>query len=86
MLGNECEAPVVWALHKYMQRCLQEKPDAVAIFDGCFGPQSVLPLSKDLRELTVANMERVLDAKQAIPEDELEGELTTNNPRLGIVC
>jgi polar amino acid transport system substrate-binding protein len=60
-----------YSLVRFMQGFLRGKQPYVQIFDRWFGPQSVLPLTKDLRELVIENMELVLDAKQELPERDL---------------
>jgi polar amino acid transport system substrate-binding protein len=60
-----------YALVRFMQGFLNGKRSDVQIFDRWFGPQSVLPLTKDLRELVIENMELVIEAKQEIPDAEL---------------
>ena len=53
-----------YALVRFMQGFLRGKRSDVQIFDRWLGPQSVLPLTKNLREL-------VIEAKQEIPNAEL---------------
>jgi polar amino acid transport system substrate-binding protein len=60
-----------YALLRFMQGFIRAKQPYVQIFDRWFGPQSSLPLSRDLRELMVDNMRLVLDTKQEIPDSEL---------------
>ncbi len=60
-----------YALLRFMQGFLRGKQPYVQIFDRWFGPQSVLPLTKDLRDLVIDNMQLVLDAKQELPEKDL---------------
>jgi polar amino acid transport system substrate-binding protein len=60
-----------YALFRFMQGFLKGKQPYVQIFDRWFGPQSVLPLTKDLRDLAIENMELVIQAKQEVPEDDL---------------
>jgi polar amino acid transport system substrate-binding protein len=60
-----------YALIRFMQGFLRGKQPYVQIFDRWFGPQSVLPLTKDLRELAIENMELALEAKHEVPEDDL---------------
>lgn len=60
-----------YALIRFMQGFLRGKQPYVQIFDRWFGPQSVLPLTKDLRELAIDNMELDIEAKQEVPEDDL---------------
>lgn len=60
-----------YALLRFMQGFLSGKQPYLQIFDRWFGSQSLLPLSKDLRELVIENMRLVLDAKQEVPESDL---------------
>ena len=60
-----------YALLRFMQGFLRGKQPYVQIFDRWFGPQSVPPLTKDLRDLVIDNMQLVLDAKQELPEKDL---------------
>jgi polar amino acid transport system substrate-binding protein len=60
-----------YALIRFMQGFLKGKQPYVQIFDRWFGPQSVLPLTKDLRDLAIENMELDIQAKQEVPEDDL---------------
>ncbi|MGB8698571.1 MAG: amino acid ABC transporter substrate-binding protein, partial [Thermosynechococcaceae cyanobacterium] len=60
-----------YSLIRFMQGFLRGKQPYIDIFDRWFGPQSVLPLTKDLRELFIENMQLVLDAKQELPDNEL---------------
>ena len=60
-----------YALIRFMQGFLKNKQPYVQIFDRWFGSQSLLPLSKDLRELVIENMRLVVDSKQEVPENEL---------------
>jgi polar amino acid transport system substrate-binding protein len=60
-----------YALLRFMQGFIRGKQAYVQIFDRWFGPQSVMPLSKDLRDLVIDNMRLVLDTKQEIPDSEL---------------
>jgi len=60
-----------YALIRFMQGFVSGKQPYLQIFDRWFGSQSLLPLSKDLRELVIENMRLVLDAKQEVPENDL---------------
>jgi polar amino acid transport system substrate-binding protein len=60
-----------YALIRFMQGFLRDKQPYVQIFDRWFGAKSLLPLSKDLRELIIENMRLVIDAKHEVPENEL---------------
>lgn len=60
-----------YSLVRFMQGFIKGKPSYVQTFDRWFGSQSVLPLSRDLRELVIDNMRLVIDTKQEIPDSEL---------------
>jgi polar amino acid transport system substrate-binding protein len=60
-----------YALLRFMQGFIKGKQPYVQTFDRWFGPKSLLPLSKDLRDLVIDNMRLVLDTKQEIPDDAL---------------
>jgi polar amino acid transport system substrate-binding protein len=60
-----------YALLRFMQGFIRGKQAYVQIFDRWFGSQSLMPLSKDLRDLVIDNMRLVLDTKQEIPDSEL---------------
>jgi polar amino acid transport system substrate-binding protein len=60
-----------YSLVRFMQGFIKGKPSYVQTFDRWFGAQSVLPLSRDLRELVIDNMRLVIDTKQEIPDNEL---------------
>jgi polar amino acid transport system substrate-binding protein len=60
-----------YSLVRFMQGFIKGKPAYVQTFDRWFGSQSVLPLSRDLRELVIDNMRLVIDTKQEIPDSEL---------------
>jgi polar amino acid transport system substrate-binding protein len=60
-----------YSLVRFMQGFIKGKPTYIQTFDRWFGSQSVLPLSRDLRELVIDNMRLVIDTKQEIPDNEL---------------
>jgi polar amino acid transport system substrate-binding protein len=60
-----------YSLVRFMQGFIKGKPTYVQTFDRWFGTQSVLPLSRDLRDLVIDNMRLVIDTKQEIPDSEL---------------
>ncbi|AFY91889.1 periplasmic component of amino acid ABC-type transporter/signal transduction system [Chamaesiphon minutus PCC 6605] len=60
-----------YALIRFMQGFLKGKQPYVQTFDRWFGARSVIPVSKDLRELIIENMRLTIDAKQEVPENEL---------------
>ncbi len=62
---------VNYALIRFMQSFLAGKADSVVLFDRWFGSQGILPLTKDLRDLMLENMQLILDFKEEIPDQEL---------------
>lgn len=62
---------VNYTLIRFMQSFLAEKPDSIQIFDRWFGVQGILPLSEDLRDLMLENMQLIIDSKETIPANEL---------------
>jgi polar amino acid transport system substrate-binding protein len=58
-------------LIRFMQGFISQKSANVAIFDRWFGPQGVAPLTTDLRNLMVENMQLVLDSYERLPDNEL---------------
>jgi polar amino acid transport system substrate-binding protein len=62
---------VNYALIRFMQSFLAGKQKSVVLFDRWFGFQGVVPLTKDLRDLMLENMQLVVDFKEEIPEQEL---------------
>ena len=62
---------VNFALTRFMQGFLLEDPKYLAVFDRWFGPEGVLPLTKDLRELVTESMALIVDFKEEIPKDKL---------------
>ncbi|MEL7409040.1 MAG: transporter substrate-binding domain-containing protein, partial [Cyanobacteria bacterium J06558_2] len=67
---------VNYSLIKFMQGFLKQKPQYVAIFERWFGPQGALPLTQDLRNIMIDNMQLLIDFKDRIVN--LEGD----NPEL----
>ena len=57
-----------YSIASFMQGVVSGESEDVAIFDRWFGAESVVPLSRDLRELALENMRLVLDFHEAIPE------------------
>jgi polar amino acid transport system substrate-binding protein len=57
---------VNYTLVEFMQGLLDEKPEHVAIFDRWFGPQGVLPLTEDLKNIMMDNMQLLIDFKERI--------------------
>lgn len=62
---------VNYALTRFMQRFLREDPKYLAVFDRWFGPEGVLPLNRDLRDLLIESMALVIDFREEISEDKL---------------
>ena len=62
---------VNYALIRFMQGYLVERPQSLEIFDRWFGFQGILPLTEDLRALMIENMQLILDFKEEIPPKEL---------------
>jgi polar amino acid transport system substrate-binding protein len=60
-----------YSLVRFMQGFIRGKQPYLQIFDRWFGSQSLLPLSRDLRDLVIDNMRLVIDTKQEIPDSEL---------------
>lgn len=57
---------VNYSLVEFMQGLLDQKPEYVAIFDRWFGPQGALPLTKDLQEIMIDNIQLLIDFKERI--------------------
>ena len=57
-----------YALVDFMQGVLDNKSEYVAIFDRWFGAQGVLPLTRDLANLMIENMQLLIDFKDEIRE------------------
>ncbi len=62
---------VNYTLIRFMQSFLAEKPEALALFESWFGFQGIVPLTKDLRDLMLENMQLIVDFKEEIPAQEL---------------
>ena len=59
---------VNYTLVKFMQGLLAEKPEDVVIFERWFGAQGILPLTEDLKDLMIENMQLLIDFKDEIRE------------------
>ena len=59
---------VNYALTRFMQGFLRQEPKYVALFDRWFGPEGILPLTQDLRDLVIENMELIIDFREEIPQ------------------
>lgn len=57
---------VNYTLVEFMQGVLDEKPEDVAIFDHWFGPQGALPLTQDLKQIMIDNIQLLIDFKERI--------------------
>ena len=57
---------VNYTLVEFMQGFLNDKPKYVTIFEQWFGPQGVLPLTQDLRNIMIDNMQLLIDFKDQI--------------------
>jgi polar amino acid transport system substrate-binding protein len=62
---------VNYALIRFMQSFLAGKPESIALFDRWFGVQGIVPLTEDLRDLMLENMQLIVDFKEEIPAEEL---------------
>ncbi|MGD1917432.1 MAG: amino acid ABC transporter substrate-binding protein [Pleurocapsa sp.] len=60
---------VNYSLVKFMQGFLNDKPEYVTIFERWFGSQGVLPLTKDLENIMIDNMQLLIDFKDQIAEE-----------------
>ena len=54
-----------------MQSFLARKQDSLVLFDRWFGSQGIVPLTQDLRDLMLENMQLIVDFKEEIPDKEL---------------
>ncbi|MEL6927299.1 MAG: amino acid ABC transporter substrate-binding protein [Cyanobacteria bacterium J06600_6] len=57
---------VNYSLIEFMQGLVEDKPEYVAIFDRWFGAQGVLPLTQDLNNIMLDNMQLLIDFKDRI--------------------
>lgn len=62
---------VNYSLIEFMQGFLNDKPQYVTIFEQWFGAQGVLPLTQDLRNIMIDNMQLLIDFKDQVvnPDD-----------------
>lgn len=58
---------VNYALISFMQGMLYRQPSSLTLFDRWFGDRGIVPLTKDLRDLMLENMQLIVDFKQEIP-------------------
>ena len=61
---------VNFTLYKFMQGFVAGKSQNVAIFDKWFGPEGIIPLNQDLRDLAVETMQLVIESRQEVPNSE----------------
>jgi len=57
---------VNYSLIEFMQGLLDDRPEYVSIFESWFGPQGVLPLTQDLSNIMIDNMQLLIDFKDQI--------------------
>lgn len=57
---------VNYSLVEFMQGLLNDQPEYVTIFEQWFGAQGVLPLTQDLRNIMIDNMQLLIDFKDQI--------------------
>ncbi len=62
---------VNYALIRFMQSFLAGKSQSVVLFERWFGFQGIVPLTEDLRNLMLENMQLIVDFKEEIPAREL---------------
>ncbi len=62
---------VNYALIRFMQSFLAGKSQSVGLFEQWFGFQGIVPLTEDLRDLMLENMQLIVDFKEEIPAREL---------------
>lgn len=57
---------VNYSLMEFMQGLLNEQPEYVTIFEQWFGAQGALPLTQDLRNIMIDNIQLLIDFKDQI--------------------
>ena len=62
---------VNYSLIRFMQSFLAGQPKSLDLFDSWFGFQGIVPLTQDLRDLMLENMQLIVDFKEEIPAKEL---------------
>ena len=62
---------VNYSLIRFMQSFLAGQPQSLQLFDRWFGFQGIVPLTEDLRNLMLENMQLIVDFKEEIPANEL---------------
>lgn len=66
---------VNFALVSFMQGLIEGKQASVILFDDWFGDQGQVPLTRDLQDLMLENMQLIVDFKEEIPETGLQNNL-----------
>ena len=62
---------VNYALVNFMQSFIAREPTSVRLFDRWFGDRGKVPLTRDLRDLMIENMQLIVDFKEEISSEEL---------------
>ena len=62
---------VNYSLIEFMQGFLDRQPQYVAIFEQWFGPQGALPLTQDLKNIMIDNMQLLIDFKEQVLDSKL---------------
>ena len=62
---------VNYTLIRFMQSFLLGQPESLLVFERWFGFQGIVPLTEDLRNLMLENMQLIVDFKEEIPAQEL---------------
>lgn len=57
---------VNYALVNFMQGFINNEPSETILFDKWFGDNSEVPLTRDLRDLMIENMQLVIDFREEI--------------------
>ncbi len=61
---------VNYTLVEFMQGLLNNKPEYVTIFEQWFGAQGALPLTQDLKNIMIDNMQLLIDFKEGVVDDK----------------
>ncbi|MEM9509851.1 MAG: amino acid ABC transporter substrate-binding protein [Cyanobacteria bacterium P01_E01_bin.35] len=62
---------VNYSLIEFMQGFLDNQPQYVTLFDQWFGAQGVLPLTQDLRNIMIDNMQLLIDFKDQVVNSDV---------------
>ena len=62
---------VNYTLIRFMQSFLAGQSESLSLFESWFGFQGIVPLTEDLRNLMLENMQLIVDFKEEIPAQEL---------------